>query len=122
MNVNETDHYRELLDQFLRSMPAFPEHRFHGRGIVLCGGGSVYFPCIWICVRMLRRFGCTLPIELWHRGPREMTAEMKILLAPEDVGVEVALIAARQYPVLRLDGWDLKPYAILNSCFAEVLY
>jgi hypothetical protein len=29
---------------------------------------------------------------------------------------------AREYPVRRLDGWELKPYAIVNSRFAEVLY
>lgn len=122
MNVDETNHHRELLDQFLRSTPAFPEHRFHGRGIVLCGGGSVYFPCIWVCVRMLRRFGCTLPIELWHRGPREMTDQMKRLLEPYDVVFRDAFEMAREYPVRRLDGWELKPYAIVNSRFAEVLY
>ena len=114
--------YREMLDQLLRSLPAFPEQRFEGRGIVLCGGGSVYFPCVWICVRMLRSFGCTLPIELWHRGPREMTEEMKTLLAPYDVVCRDSFAVAKQIPVRRLDGWELKPYAILNSRFAEVLY
>jgi hypothetical protein len=116
------DSYREMLDQFLRSIPAFPEQRFQGRGIVLCGGGSVYFPCIWVCVRMLRHFGCTLPIELWHRGPREMTHEMKALLEPYDVVCRDSFAVAREFPVRRLDGWELKPYAILNSRFAEVLY
>jgi len=116
------DSYREMLDQFLRSIPAFPEHRFQGRGIVLCGGGTVYFPCIWVCIRMLRSFGCTLPIELWYRGPREMTDEMKALLEPYDVVCRDSFAVAREFPVRRLDGWELKPYAILNSRFAEVLY
>jgi len=116
------DSYRVLLDQFLRSIPAFPEHRFDGRGIVLCGGGNVYFPCIWICVRMMRNFGCTLPIELWHRGPHEMTDEMKALIEPYDVVCRQSFAVAREFPVRRLDGWELKPYAILNSRFAEVLY
>ncbi len=116
------DSYREMLDQFLRSIPAFPEHRFQGRGIVLCGGGTVYFPCIWVCIRMLRNFGCTLPIELWYRGPREMTDEMKALLEPYDVVCRDSFAVAREFPVRRLDGWELKPYAILNSRFAEVLY
>lgn len=122
MIVDETKDHRELLDQFLRSIPSFPEDRFHGRGIVLCGGGSVYFPCIWVCVRMLRRFGCMLPIELWHRGPRELTDDMRRLLEPYDVVFQDAFEIAREYPVRRLDGWELKPYAILNSRFAEVLY
>src|ERR1043166_3368627 len=122
MNRETMDRYRDMLNEFLRSMPEFTEHRFDGRGIVLCGGGSVYFPCIWSCIRMLRRFGCTLPIELWHRGTREMTDEMKTLLAPYDVVFQDAYRVARGYPVRRLDGWELKPYAIINSRFAEVLY
>lgn len=116
------DSYRKMLDQFLRSIPAFPDHRFQGRGIVLCGGGNVYFPCVWICVRMLRNFGCTLPIELWYRGPREMNEEMKALVEPYDVVCRDSFAVAREFPVRRLDGWELKPYAILNSRFAEVLY
>lgn len=121
-SAKDAAYYREMLDQLLRSLPAFPEERFEGRGIVLCGGGSLYFPCLWVCVRMLRSLGCTLPIELWHLGPREMTAEMKALLQPYDVVFRDAFEVARQFPVRRLDGWELKPYAILNSNFAEVLY
>jgi len=71
---------------------------------------------------MLRRFGCTLPIELWYRGSHEMNDEMKALLAPYDVACIDSFAMARQFPVRRLDGWELKPYAILNSSFAEVLY
>ena len=71
---------------------------------------------------MLRNFGCTLPIELWHRGPREMTDEMKALLEPYGVVCRDSFAVAREFPVRRLDGWELKPYAIVNSRFAEVLY
>jgi len=71
---------------------------------------------------MLRSVGCTLAIELWHRGPREMTDEMKALVEPYDVVCQDAFAVAREFPVYRLDGWELKPYAILHSRFAEVLY
>ena len=118
----DANYYREMLVQVLRSMPPFPEDRFAGRGIVLCGGGNLYFPCLWVCVRVLRSLGCTLPIELWYRGPREMTEEMKALLEPYDVDFHDAFAMARQFPVRRLDGYELKPYAIVNSRFAEVLY
>src|ERR1044072_5549483 len=99
------DSYRKMLDQFLRSIPAFPEHRFHGRGIVLCGGGDVYFPCIWVCIRMLRNFGCTLAIEVWYRGSREMTEEMQALLEPYDVDCRDSFAVAREFPMRTLDGW-----------------
>jgi hypothetical protein len=47
---------------------------------------------------------------------------MKHLLQPYDVVCRDAFEVAREFPVRRLDGWELKPYAILNSRFAEVLY
>lgn len=121
MNVDQSNRYREMLHHHLRTMPAFPEDRFQGKGIVICGGGG-YFPCAWICIRMLRGFGCTLPIELWHRGAREMTDEMKALVQPYGVVCQDSFVVARQFPVKRLDGWELKSYAILHSRFAEVLY
>lgn len=115
-----TDH-RALLEEFIRAIPIFPEETFQGRGIVLCGGGS-YFPCVWVCIKMLRLVGCSLPIELWYRGPGEMTAEMKTLLQPFGVVCRDAFAESREFPVRSLDGWELKPYAILHSRFAEVLY
>jgi putative intracellular protease/amidase len=42
-------------------------------GVVIPGGGAKYFPSAWVCVHMLRHLGCTLPVELWHLGPREVT-------------------------------------------------
>lgn len=121
MNVDQRDRYRKMLNQFLSSLETFPENRFEHRGVVLCGGGD-YFPCAWVCIRILRAVGCTLPIELWHRGAREMTDEMKALVEPYGVVCRDSFAVARRFPVRRLDGWELKPYAILNSSFAEVLY
>lgn len=120
-NAFNANRYREMLDQRLQTIPSFPENRFHGRGIVICGGGN-YFPCVWICIRMLRSFGCTLPIELWHRGAREMTDQMKSLVEAYGVVCKDAFAVAKTFPVNRLDGWELKPFAILHSQFAELLY
>ena len=73
---------RRLLERAVAKNPAWPARRFRGRGIVICGGGAKYFPCAWVAVKMLRHLGCTLPIELWHLGAREMTPEMRALVAP----------------------------------------
>jgi Mannosyltransferase putative len=121
-NIAEVSRYRDMLERLLQSLPAFPENRYQGRGIVICGGGNYYFPCVWVCIRMLRSVGCTLPIELWHRGPREMTDEMKAFVEPCGVVCKDSFTVACEFPVHRLDGWELKPYAILHSRFAEVLY
>ena len=72
-------------EEFIKTIPDYPG-AFAGRGIVICGGGMKYFPCAWVCIQMLRRVGCTLPIQLWHLGPEEMDEEMKELVKP--VGVE----------------------------------
>jgi hypothetical protein len=118
----ERDHYKRLASDFVASIGDYPEERFEGRGIVLCGGGARYFPCAWVCVRMLRHLGVSLPIELWYRGPNEMSREMIELVEPYGVRCIDAYGVAHHHPILRLDGWELKAYAILNSRFREVLY
>ena len=117
--------WQQLKSEFAQAADAdapFPEGRFAGRGIVICAGGARMFTCAWITIALLRRhLGCTLPIEVWHLGPREMGPPMRGLL--EDLGAEVvdAHEVAKRHPVERLGGWELKAYAVLHSRFAEVL-
>jgi hypothetical protein len=99
----------------------FPEARFEGRGIVICAGGPRLFTCAWICIGMLRQLGCTLPIEVWFLGPREMSMPMRGLLAELGVDTIDAFEVARRHRVRRLGGWELKPYALRHSRFRQVL-
>ncbi|HKE55405.1 MAG TPA: hypothetical protein VKB46_01845, partial [Pyrinomonadaceae bacterium] len=122
ISTEEIEKYQALLDRVLLAAPSYPEQRFAGRGIVICGGGDVYFACAWVCIGMLRRAGCTLPIELWYRGRAEMNDRMRNLMEELDVVCIDAYEQARTDPVLRLDSWELKSYAITYSSFAEVLY
>ncbi len=101
----------------------YPEGRFAGRGIVTCAGGQRYFTCVWMLIWTLRRvLGCTLPIQVWHLGRREISEGMQAIL--EEQGVEV--VDAEQmislHPARVSGGWPLKPYAIANSRFQEVLF
>jgi hypothetical protein len=107
-------------DRFIKTIPAYPDG-FHGRGIVICGGGLRYFTNAWVCINMLRRSGCKLPVELWYRGRSEMDARMKALLTPLGVECIDACRMRKAFPIRRLGGWELKPYAILRSTFREVL-
>ena len=50
---------------FLERAPPYPS-TMHGRGIVICGGGLKYIVPAWVNVQMIRRSGCTLPIEMWY--------------------------------------------------------
>jgi len=73
------------LEEFIPAIPAYPD-RHQGRGIVICGGGLRYFACAWVCINMLRKLGCALPIQLWHMGKKELDERMRALVAP--LGVE----------------------------------
>ena len=113
--------HRRLAEAAERSVPEFPEGGTRPRGVVICGGGRKYFPCAWVCVRMLRHLGCELPIQLWHLGEREMDDPMRALI--ESLGVEcVDGEALREaHPARLLNGWELKAYALVHAPFDEVL-
>jgi ADP-heptose:LPS heptosyltransferase len=112
---------RLAFERFAGSLPA-PDSTGAGRGVVICAGGMKYFPGAWVCVSMLRKVGCALPVELWHLGADEFDPEMASLLRPMGVVCVDALAMAKRFPVRNLGGRNLKPYAILNSSFQEVLY
>jgi hypothetical protein len=98
----------------------YPEGQFSGAGIVTCAGGRTYFTCAWVLVNLLRRLGCELPIEVWYRGDQEMSDDMRRLLERTE-GVR-CMNAADHGPGCRLNGWEIKAYAIIHSRFEEVLF
>jgi ADP-heptose:LPS heptosyltransferase len=108
-------------DTFVAQL-APPAELYQGRGIVIAGGGVRYFTCAWVCIKMLRRLGCRLPIEFWHLGDSEMDRERRSLLADLDVKCVDAHKVREEKPCRTLGGWELKPYAILHSAFREVLF
>jgi hypothetical protein len=89
---------------------------------VIGAGGETLFASAWVCIRMLRHWGCSLPVQVWHLGPGELNPQMAAMLEPWNVEcIDAELVRAR-HPVRRLGGWELKPYAILHSPFQEVLW
>lgn len=121
IEAREIERHQAMLDRVVEAQHGYPERRFAGRGIVVCAGGDVYFTCAWICIGMLRHLSCTLPIELWYRGPSEMSPHMIELMRALDVECVDAYAQARIDSVRRLDSWELKPFAIAYSRFEEVL-
>lgn len=109
-------------DGFVQTIGEYPRNRFHSRGIVICGGGIRYFTSAWVCIRMLRRLGCRLPIELWHLGEAELDSHMRALVEPYEVACVDAVKIRRRYPARRIRGWALKPYSILHSAFQQILF
>lgn len=107
-------------ERYIQSLPRYPGG-FNGRGILIGGGGIKMFTNAWVCINMLRRAGCRLPIQLWHLGPAELDDQMRRLVAPLGVECVDALAVRERHPVRRLNGWSLKPYAVLHSPFEQVL-
>ena len=116
------ERYQSMIDELLSSPLPYPEGRFSGKGIVICGGGVRYFPCAWVLINTLRHLGCQLPVELWHKGAGEMNSQMKELITRLGVTCVDAYEVAKAHSVRRLYGWELKPFSIINSRFEEVLY
>ena len=106
----------------IESTAPYPADRFEGKGIVICAGGPVYFPCAWVCVNMLRRLGVGLPVELWALDANELDRKMRDLLRPLGVRCVNAAVVRETHPVRILGGWELKAYAVLHSRFREVLF
>jgi FkbM family methyltransferase len=108
-------------EEFIGRMPSYPKMRFAGRGVVICSGGVTHFTGAWVCINMLRRTGCKLPIEVWHLGRHEFDKKMEALLAPFDVVCFNARDVMNRYRFRNPLGWELKSYAVLHSRFSEVL-
>lgn len=109
---------QRFADSLIPAHVAYPEPR----GIVIAGGGLKYFPCVWVCVHLLRHLGCKLPIQLWYLGDNECDPYMKRLLRPLGVECVDARKVEKEYPCRILCGWELKPYSTLYSPFEQVLF
>ena len=106
---------RRQWQTYVKAIPTYPGS-FSGKGIVMCAGGVTYFTCAWICISMLRKSGCTLPIEVWYSG---MELNDEVIESLKELNVECR--NCKDYSELNINGFIMKPFAILNSSFREVL-
>ena len=115
--------HRNLATESIQRTPPCPRD-FNGRGIVVVGGGR-YFVSAYVTIRVLRRVGCQLPIELWHLDG-EIDEKMRSLVDPYGVKcVNAEQVAQREtyrfLPHHWWRGWQLKAFALINCSFREVL-
>ena len=115
--------YKNAIASIVADAPAYPQGRFSGTGIVICAGGRSYTTCAWVLVKLLRSLGCRLPIEVWYRCPSEMNKQMigALQSIPDTRCVDASRVPGRP-PEYKLNGWEIKPFAITNSRFREVLF
>lgn len=114
--------YETLAKRFIANIHKIPKPKHKGRGIVIPGGGTKYFPSMWVGINRIRQVGCNLPIEVWFLGENEMDLAMQRLLTPLNVTFRDAIELRKKNPMRILNGWELKPYAIAHSAFNEVMF
>jgi hypothetical protein len=126
-----------LLPAFLEAHPGpLPGS---GRGIVT-SASPAYHCAAYVLFRLLRHVGCTLPIECWYLGESERDDRFADLVAP--LGVTMVDALARGFELIderpsfeanrggklssytptAVNGYAVKPFAILHSAFQEVLW
>lgn len=106
---------KESWETFVTKISGYPGG-YSGQGVVICAGGYKYFTCAWILISMLRKQGCILPIELWY-SDGELSGDMIVRLG--DLGVECRNLSDFADSA---KGFIVKPLAILNSKFEEILF
>ena len=121
--MSETDASLSSLAARLRQPgPDYPAGRFAGRGIVIAAGGASLFTNAWVLVSILRHtLHCTLPVEVWHFGPGEMSPHMAALLREQGVTLVDAVPRIAAAGASIRDGWQLKAFCLCHSAFEEVL-
>lgn len=104
----------------LLELPVFAT--WQKQGIVIVGGGK-YFASSYANIRLIRHHGCTLPIELWYFGrTNEMPGKWRAIVEPYGVTCMDADEVRKARPMRILNGWELKPYAVQQSSFRQVLF
>jgi hypothetical protein len=129
--------------EYVASIPTYPSDKYSGRGIVTSAGGASLQLNSYVSLRLIRHLACTLPMECWYDGEREFDPVFRSALATLDVdyvnarqrGFEFTKpsdqvthlgtgtkYASGENGYSNLAGYAMKPYAILNSRFNEVLW
>ena len=132
MRSNDVLQMRELHSSFVANMskhlPAFiPTQGGSKRGIVTVAGGY-HFPIFFVSLRMLRRTGSTLPVEVFLPDEDAYEAEICEEILPQYNAKCVTLTSVFGYddgthqPVNGLEKFQYKIFSILFSSFEEVLF
>lgn len=117
LNIENSPAFLQESAQRIGPYPA----TYEGRGIVMPAGGIKYLTNAYCSIRLLRHYDCELPIEIWYLGEKEYSAKIEELLTPYNVTFIDARKVQEDHPHPNLNGWELKPYAVLHSKFKQVL-
>lgn len=97
------------------------EQQQQQRGIVIVTGEK-YFPMAVHAIRTIRYWNCQWPIEVWYIGDDDLSPIHQEAFRKLDSGVKtVDATTIFNNDILKLSGWDVKPFAMLGSAFSEVI-
>lgn len=97
-----------------------PPSHLSGRGVIICAGGR-YLTSAWMAIKLMRHFGSQLPVQIWHLGPAEVPEKLAAIFTPLNVEFVDARILQKTYPHKRLNGWEVKAYAMLHCPWREFI-
>ncbi|KAI7827053.1 mannosyltransferase putative-domain-containing protein [Gamsiella multidivaricata] len=103
---------------------SFSLHRtFKGKGLVFCAGNGQFEFVVTAIQAVRNRLKSALPIQVFHMGEDDLSKERQTYLREMAAGIEivdVTQILNDEY--MRLNGWAIKPFAMLASSFEEVMF
>lgn len=90
------------------------------RGVVICTG-TKYFPFAANLITSIRVWNSSLPIEVFYLGQDDLKPEAIRHLNDQTFVTTVDISKIFNMTMLKLKGWDIKPFAMLASSFKETL-
>lgn len=114
--LNMKENHQGFIKAVEQRLPKYSSRNNHPEGIVTVGGGS-YFPPLMVSLRLLRRTGTALPVEVFL--PEE---EYEAQICEEVLPTMNA--ACRTFPELggKISHYQYKVFAIILSSFNNVLW
>jgi len=125
---------RDRIDTFLNSAPYYPGHELYtSHPAIVSTGGGFQLNLFYANAKLLRHYGCTLPIEIWssYEGDGVPSPAMTDLFQRINVTLHnldlVVPHNAALLPGMRLQGLRGKPYllkhmAILSATCTECIF
>jgi len=92
-----------------------------GKGIVICTGDK-HFKYARSTIDTFRHvLNCTLPIEVFYSGDSDLSKSNRELLSEYDQVYVTDISTFFNNSILDIQGWSIKPFAVLASRFEEVI-
>ncbi|KAG2184675.1 hypothetical protein INT43_000588 [Umbelopsis isabellina] len=120
--------YQNDWQEFVTNLPPYSNYsqQFEGTGIVFTAGNKDTLNRTVTVIKLLRQYGCNLPVEVWHlddEKPNDIENEELLSLnaASKDLS-DSKLVRPIQKKRDAEKQFQIKAAAILNSKFEQVLY